>query len=53
MSVVHFLDDESRRESKGYEQREATRGEKHDDVSGNWEPVPEFGRYESITRIER
>ena len=38
---------------KDYEKREATRGEKQDDVSGNWEPVPEFGRYESIARRER
>ena len=23
------------------------------DVSHNWEPIPEFGEYESITRVER
>lgn len=40
-------------EEKDYERREATRGEKQDDVSGNWEPVPEFGSYESIARLER
>ena len=40
-------------EEKDYESREASRGEKQDDVSGNWEPVPEFGRYESIVRLER
>jgi hypothetical protein len=40
-------------EEKDYENREAFRGEKQDDVSGNWEPVPEFGRYESIARVER
>ena len=38
---------------KDYEKREATRGEKQDDVSGNWEPVPEFGHYESIARFAR
>jgi hypothetical protein len=40
-------------ESKDYVEREASRGDKRDDVSGNWEPVPEFGRYESVTRLER
>jgi hypothetical protein len=40
-------------EEKDYATREASRGEKKDDVSGNWEPVPEFGRYESIARVER
>jgi hypothetical protein len=40
-------------EEKDYERREATRGEKQDDVSGNWELVPAFGRYESIARLER
>jgi hypothetical protein len=40
-------------ESKDYVNRTAERGDKHDDVSGNWEPVPEFGDYESIARLER
>jgi hypothetical protein len=34
-------------------QRKAERGETRDDVSSNWEPVPEFGSYESIARVER
>jgi hypothetical protein len=33
--------------------RESQKGEKTDDVSGNWEPVPEFGEYDSIARLER
>jgi hypothetical protein len=44
--TIHF-------EEKDYEKREAKLGEKRDDVSGNWEPVPAFGRYESIARLER
>ena len=40
-------------ERKDYVRREAERGEKQDDVSGNWEPVPEFGEFESIARPER
>jgi hypothetical protein len=41
------------KEHKEYVRREAERGETHDDVSSNWEPVPEFGSYESIARVER
>jgi hypothetical protein len=41
------------KEHKDYVQREAERGETRDDVSSNWEPVPEFGSYESIARVER
>jgi hypothetical protein len=40
-------------ESKDYVTREASRGEKKDDVSSNWEPVPAFGEYDSIARLER
>jgi hypothetical protein len=36
-----------------YVQQEAQEGKKQDDVSGNWEPVPEFGQYDSIARLER
>jgi hypothetical protein len=41
------------KEHKDYARREAERGETRDDVSSNWEPVPEFGSYESIARVER
>jgi hypothetical protein len=41
------------RTRKDYETREAWEGKTEDDVSGNWEPVPEFGRYESIARRDR
>ncbi len=27
--------------------------ERHMDVSANWEPLPDFGFYQSISRIER
>jgi hypothetical protein len=40
-------------EEKDYEKQEAWKGEKQDDVSGNWEPVPEFGQYDSIARRDR
>ena len=30
-----------------------TREETRSDVSGNWEPYPEFGNYDSIVRVER
>jgi len=36
-----------------YENRERQGGDKEEDVSGNWEPVPEFGEYESVARLER
>jgi hypothetical protein len=41
------------KEHKDYAEREAERGETRDDVSSNWEPVPEFGSYDSIARVER
>jgi len=41
------------KEHKDYVRRDADRGETRDDVSSNWEPVPEFGSYESIARLER
>lgn len=41
------------KEHKDYLLHEAERGETRDDVSSNWEPVPEFGSYESIARVER
>lgn len=39
-------------ERENYATREAERSEKQDDVSGNWEPVAEFGEYDSIARAE-
>jgi hypothetical protein len=41
------------KEHKDYVQEEAERGETRDDVSSNWEPVPAFGSYDSIARLER
>jgi hypothetical protein len=40
-------------EKADFATREVERYELRADVSSNWEPVPEFGRYESITRVER
>lgn len=40
-------------DEKDYEKQQAWEGKKQDDLSNNWEPVPEFGHYDSIARIER
>jgi hypothetical protein len=40
-------------EEKDYAKREVERYKLEKDLSANWEPIPEFGNYESIARIER
>jgi hypothetical protein len=40
-------------EKKDYATRMQESFDVEADVSGNWEPMPEFGRYESIARVER
>lgn len=40
-------------ETKNFETRQAEQSQRIADVQNNWEPMPEFGQYESIARIER
>ena len=46
-------DGSARVEKKDYRRDEVETYEVRSDPSANWEPVPEFGRYESIARVER
>ncbi len=40
-------------EKKNYRTREIEQYNTTTDLSGNWEPIPTFGHYESIARMER